>query len=189
MFRAPCAHRQEVKIVLHSLCYHHTCSWQSRAQVARGGSALRFLGSEPALGVSRQDFQKRFRRCLVNQHRAQWQGLGDTQRQARELISGPSLGTRAKFLTFSRIQSRAVTGLLTGHNTLRRHLLLLGLHDSPLCRKCAVREQTSAHILRDCEALASLRHAYLASFFLEPEDITSVGLGAIWKFSKATGLP
>ena len=24
MFRAPCAHRQEVKIVLHSLWYHHT---------------------------------------------------------------------------------------------------------------------------------------------------------------------
>ena len=24
MFRAPCAHRQEVKIVLYSLSYHHT---------------------------------------------------------------------------------------------------------------------------------------------------------------------
>jgi len=24
MFRAPCAHRQEVKILLYSLCYHHT---------------------------------------------------------------------------------------------------------------------------------------------------------------------
>ena len=24
MFRAPCAHRQEVKIVLHNLWYHHT---------------------------------------------------------------------------------------------------------------------------------------------------------------------
>ena len=24
MFRAPCAHRQEVKIVLYSLWYHHT---------------------------------------------------------------------------------------------------------------------------------------------------------------------
>ena len=38
-----------------------------------------------------------------------------------------------------------------------RHLHLLGLHDSPLCRKCGVREETSAHILCECEALASLR--------------------------------
>ena len=34
-----------------------------------------------------------------------------------------------------------------------------------------VREETSAHILCGCEALASLRHVYLGSFFLEPEDI------------------
>ena len=33
MFRAPCAHRQEVKIVLYSLWYHHTCRWRSGAQV------------------------------------------------------------------------------------------------------------------------------------------------------------
>ena len=32
MFRALCAHHQEVKIVLKSMWYHHTCSWPSRAQ-------------------------------------------------------------------------------------------------------------------------------------------------------------
>jgi hypothetical protein len=68
------------------------------------------------------------------------------------------------------IQSRVVTGHLTGHNTLRRHLHLLGLTDSPLCRKCGVEEETSAHILCGCRALASIRHVYLDSF-LEPEDI------------------
>ena len=31
MFRAPCAHRQEVKIVLYSLWYHHTYRWPSGA--------------------------------------------------------------------------------------------------------------------------------------------------------------
>jgi hypothetical protein len=43
-------------------------------------------------------------------------------------------------------------------------------------------EETSAHILCECEALASLRHAYLGSFFLEPKDIQSISLGAIWSF-------
>jgi len=52
-----------------------------------------------------------------------------------------------------------------------------------------VREETSAHILWECEASASLRKAYLGSFFLELEDIRSLGLGAIWNFSKVTGLP
>ena len=31
-----CAHRQEVKIALHSLWYHHTYRWPSRSQVERG---------------------------------------------------------------------------------------------------------------------------------------------------------
>ena len=126
---------------------------------------------------------------LVSQHRAQCQGFGNTQRHARELIPGPSLVTRARFLTFNRTQARAVTGLLTGHNTLRRHLHLLGLLDSPLCRKCGKKEETSAHILCKCEALASFRHMYLGSFFLEPEDIRHIGLGPIWNLSKAIGLP
>jgi len=114
-----------------------------------------------------------------------WRGPGDTQGQAGELISGPCLGPKPRFLSFNRTQSRAVTGLLTGHNTLRRHLHLMGLSDSPLCRRCGAEDETSAHILCECEALASLRHVYLGSF-LQPEDINSISLGAIWDFSKVT---
>jgi len=79
--------------------------------LARGGTALRFLGPELALGVSRRDLQKRLGHWLANQHRAQWRGLGDTKGRL-ESISGPSLGTRTKFMTINRIQSRDVTGLL-----------------------------------------------------------------------------
>jgi hypothetical protein len=93
-----------------------------------------------------------------------------TQRQTQELISGPCLGVKARFLSFHRIQSRVVTGLLTGHNTLRRHLHLLGLSDSLLCRMCGAEDETSVHILCEYEALASHRYVYLGSF-LEPEDI------------------
>ena len=145
--------------------------------LARGGSALKFLGPEPALGVSRCDIW------------ASWRDLGNTLRQARELILGPCPGTRIKLLSFNRTQSRVVTGLLTGHNTLRRHLYFLGLLDNPLCRKCGFKEETSAHILCECEALASLKRMYLGSFFLELDDVKSISLGAIWSFSRATGLP
>jgi hypothetical protein len=93
------------------------------------------------------------------------------------------------FLSSNRTQSRVVTGLVTGHNTLRRHLHLMGLSDSPLCRRCGAEDETSAHILCVCEALASLRHVYLGSFFLDSEDMKCTNLGAIWNFSKGTGLP
>ena len=35
MFRALCAHHQEVKIELYSIWYHHTCRWPSGEQVER----------------------------------------------------------------------------------------------------------------------------------------------------------
>jgi hypothetical protein len=57
-----------------------------------------------------------------------------------------------------------------------------------MCGKCGTEEETSAHILCECEALASLRHAYLGSFFLDPEDIQELGMGANWNSSKGTGL-
>jgi hypothetical protein len=62
------------------------------------------------------------------------------------------------------------------------------LSNNPACRGCGVEEETSAHVLCECEAWASLRHTHLGSFFLEPEDIKSVGLGAICSFGKAAGL-
>ena len=146
-------------------------------ELARGGSALGVPAPEPSLGVSRQEIQMRHCCWLANQHLATWRGLGGTRRQAQEFISGPCLGAESKFLSFNRTKFRAVTGLLTGHNTLKRHLHLLGLLDSQLCRKCGVKKESSAHIICECEALASLRHIYLGSFFLEPDDINTLRTG------------
>jgi len=47
----------------------------------------------------------------------------------------------------------------------------MGLLDIPLRRKCGAENEISAHILCEWETLASLRRAYLGSFFLDPEDI------------------
>jgi len=67
------------------------------------------------------------------------------------------LGAKDRFISFNRKQPRPFIGLLTGHNTLRRHLHLMGLSDSSLCR-CGAEDETSAHVLSECEALASIRH-------------------------------
>jgi hypothetical protein len=45
------------------------------------------------------------------------------------------------------------------------HLHIMGLINNVTCRKCGTEEETSVHILCQCEALASLRHIHLVSFF------------------------
>jgi len=64
----------------------------------------------------------------------------------------------------------------------------MGLNNNPFCRKCGTEEETSVHILCECEALASLKYTYLGSFFLNPEDVGKIVMGAIWNFAKGTGL-
>jgi len=60
----------------------------------------------------------------------------------------------------------------------------MGLTVSHLCRGCGTQEETSAHIMCKCEALASQGHTYFGSFFLDPEEMRSLSLGAIWNFNK-----
>ena len=43
-------------------------------------------------------------------------------------------------------------------STFRRHLCIMGLGNDPRCRKCGTEEETSVHILREREALTSLRY-------------------------------
>jgi len=156
-------------------------------RLARSGSGQRFIGPELCFGVFRKNIRKNMKRWMRNLHLALWRGPCSAQRQARELICGPDLATGARLLPFNRTQTRTVIGLLTGRNTLSRHLHVMGLSDNPTCRKCGTEEETSAHISCECEALPSLRHAHLGSFFLNPEDIRVLLMGAIWNFVKGTG--
>jgi len=64
----------------------------------------------------------------------------------------------------------------------------MGLSNNLTCRKCSTEEETSVHILCECEFLASPRHTCLGSFFLDSEDIRNLSIGAIWKFGKGKGL-
>jgi len=140
------------------------------------------------LEVSRQNIKRKIQGWLENQHLVLWRGPCSTPRQARELISGPDLATKARLLSLNRTQSRVVIGLLTGRNNLRRYLYIIGLSNNSICRICGTEEETSVHIWCQCEAMASLRYKHLGSFFLDPEDIRKLNIGVIWKFGKGTGL-
>lgn len=109
--------------------------------------------------VSRQNIREEIKRSMDKQHVAIWRGLISTHRVARQLVSGLSPTAKIRLLSFDTTQSRDGTGLLTGHSTLRRHLYTLGQNDDSLSRRCgAQEEETAAHVLCECDVLASFRH-------------------------------
>ena len=170
--------------------YWHSGIWGNEIanKLTRDGSVQKYVGPETALGVSRENIRRKIIRWTDKQHMAKWWGLISTQSQAQKLISGPSPTAKTRLLSLNSTQSRVATGMFTGHNTLRRHLYLMVLTNSLLCR-CGAQEETSAHVLCECKALDALRHAYLGSFFLDPENVKILSLGTIWNFSKGTELP
>jgi hypothetical protein len=134
-------------------------------------------------------WQKKKQRPNARTTTSIWQcgGVSPVLRQAWKLISGPSPTAKTRLLSFNRIQSWVVTVLLTGHNILKRHLYIMGLIDSPYAG--GVKQGNKPQLMFWGEALASHRHTYLGSYYLDPEDVRSASLGTIWNFSKGTGLP
>ena len=94
-------------------------------KLARDGYVQRFVGPEPFLVVSRQTIRRKIKRWIKNQHLVLQSCPCRVQRQARELIPGPDLVTRARLLPLNRTHSWVIIGLLTGHNILRR-LMFIG---------------------------------------------------------------
>jgi len=112
-------------------------------KLTRGSSIQKFIGPEPSQGVPRQNIKNKIKCWVGNQHLVMWCG-------AQELISGPSLATKAQLLSFNTTKSRVVTGILTRQNTLRRPLYVMGLSNNPTCRKCGTEEEISSFVHPHC---------------------------------------
>ena len=147
-----------------------------------------FIGSEPALEVSRLNTRRKKNPWIDKHHMAKWRVLTGIPLQPRKLILGPSATAKITLLSCNRIKSRVVTALLTDHNTLRRHLYIMGLKDNSLYRRCGAELETSAHVMFECEVSASFWRNYSGCFSLDLEDIRILILRAICNFIKGTGL-
>ena len=157
-------------------------------KLARDISFQKFVRPELSLGFCWQNIKRRIKQ-VDNEHLVMWHSLSSNQRHPQTLISGPSPTTKTRFLYFNMTQSWVVIGLLTGHNTLRRHLHIMGLTNSPLCRRCGADKKTSAHIFVRVPSLGFTQTYLSGLLFLGPRGYKeSKSGGGIWSFSKGTGL-
>jgi hypothetical protein len=154
-------------------------------KLAGDGTVNNIVGPEPALRVYRRNIWKKIKRWIDNQHMVMWRILLSTQRQPRKIISDPSPAAKTRLPSFNRTQSRVVTGLLTGLNTLRKYLHFMGMSCSLLCRRCGVEEVINRRLVR-MWSFGFTQTCILG--FLLSGPVTSQSIIAIWSFSKGTGL-
>ena len=154
--------------------------------LAKAGAMAKFVGPEPAVGVSPAVVLSSIRGISTSKHDRHWQEL-DSCRQAKEfgIVRNPK---KARLLLkLSRVNLRAAMCLLTGHGGFNKHLTVMGLSDSSTCPLCGQEEDTSAHLLCKCEAVHHKRLWCLGQSYLEPKDICSVRLSTLTRFLRKTG--
>ncbi|KAL1454832.1 hypothetical protein WDU94_008965 [Cyamophila willieti] len=84
----------------------------------------------------------------------------------------PPLPKRAKeMLSLSKEELRILTGLLTGHCSLKYHLNIMGLAENSTCRLCNEAPETAEHILCKCEAASHKRLKYFSRMIQTPEEV------------------
>jgi hypothetical protein len=133
------------------------------------GSDHPFTEPEPACGISIGVAKKAIGDWKSKKHQEYWESLTGL-RQAKGLIQGPFTKKTKDPLRLNRDQLRWVVGLLTRHCHLKGHLFKLGFTDDHICERCLEDEESSIHILCDCEAVAYTRFHHLGQYFMEPSD-------------------
>jgi hypothetical protein len=135
------------KVVLLSVPGH--CGIQGNEEadaLAREGSSSPFLGPEAAILILPCVGRLKVKEWLKETHSKQWATV-PSMRQLKLFIGKPSNKLSRDLMAMDKKHCKLVTGLLTGHCTLRQCLHVMGFSESTNCRKCGREEESSYHIL------------------------------------------
>jgi len=72
---------------------------------------------------------------------------------SKALLSCPDKAAARRNLSITRKRLRLITGILTSHCKLNKHLFRMKLSNTPLCRACNQEDENMEQILCDCSTL------------------------------------
>jgi len=140
-------------------------NYEEADKLAKQAAAAEYIGPEPALGFSTIAVPSKVRQWAHNEHYIHWLNT-EGCRQAKELVTQVTPGLTQFALRQCHRDLRTLVYLLTGLNTLNRHLTIMRRVNDPLCPLCKEEEETSLHFLGKCCATAAIIYAGCISVFL-----------------------
>jgi len=81
---------------------------------------------------------------------------------------------------------RVLTGLLTGHATLNRHLAVMKIRTDRICSACGEEDETSVHFWGKCPATIMARHSIVGSHFLRLDELRCIQPHALMRFARVS---
>ena len=150
-------------------------------RLAKSGARFQFIGPEPAIYCSTSYIKSVIMEWAGKEQYKLWNAAIGC-RQAKAILPSPCDRISVSLRNLQRQDLRAVVGVLSGHAPVARHLFIMKLCDSPMCTRCGLAEETTAHFLCDCEAFSSLRLQLLGKPVLAVEEVKNLSVYDIAKY-------
>jgi ribonuclease HI len=170
-----CSHNLQLLCATNSVCLqwikaHIGLAGNEEAdKLAKLGAYSVSTAVEPILPVSKRWIRSTIEEFTRLEWRDRWLS-NPTARQTKIFLQSPSKNLSRKLLQQDRITLGELGRWILGHNFLLRHNHLLdpNTFPSPICRKCQQGEETSSHLILDCEALGQDRYKIFGQHLLLP---------------------
>ena len=99
-------------------------------------------------------------------------------------MGGYNLKRTSELMLLNREKVRIVTGFLTGHCKLGKHLRQLGIIEEGICRFCGDGAESPLHLLQDCVAIIPQRWKHLRALYPTAAQLRTLKLDQILSFLK-----
>ncbi len=180
---AQVANQRAVKLVY--LPGHMGSKGNKRAiDIARMNAQRPLVGPEPAVGLMQSQIKRAIELWKSRAHEISWRFAGCSQ--AKELMGDLNRQRATRLLYLDKNNLRLLTGVLTGHCALNRHLANMGLKQDPTCGLCLEEEESAMHFLAECVALAGIRQRVLSRPGIPSGMIRGLHVFDIVKYIKET---
>jgi len=103
-------------------------------------------------------------------------------------LQGPNNRLTRIAMGLSRKHLRIITGLLTDHVVLNRHLTVMQIHTDPLCPKCGEEEETVYHLLCRCNAMMMACYSIFGSYLMDITELQQSASSITYSFEVCKSL-
>jgi ribonuclease HI len=151
--------------------------------LARRGSLTIPTSPEPIIGLPTSYCKNYLKDITVREHLKYWTATMGC-RQTKELVPKPESKLTDYCLRLSKENLKLLTGVLTGHIGLKRHLHILKLVSEPDCRLCENEDETPLHLLSCCKSLSEQRKELMGKTKLSRANLVSAPVSKLFSFYK-----